>query len=55
MTNPKTKNIDIKTQEGLDLLKIKVKYYNYYAENLKVSDLIKEVEELRNELNRSQS
>ena len=37
-------NIDIKTQEGLDLLKIKAKYYGHYAENLKVLELIAEIE-----------
>ena len=40
-------NIDIKTQEGLDLLKIKAKYYGHYAENLKVLELIAEIEYLR--------
>lgn len=47
MDNPLSKNIDIRTQEGLDLLKIKAKYYDHYAENLKVLELIQEIEELR--------
>lgn len=41
------KNIDISTQEGLDLLKQKAKYYGHYAENLKVLKLIEEIEYLR--------
>jgi hypothetical protein len=45
--NPSSKDIDIKTQEGLDLLKIKAKYYGHYAENLKVLELIEEIESLR--------
>jgi hypothetical protein len=42
--NPSSKDIDIKTKEGLELLKVKAKYYGHYAEALKVMDLIKEVE-----------
>jgi hypothetical protein len=45
--NPSAKLIDITTQEGLDLLKIKAKYYGHYADNLKVLELIKEIEYLR--------
>ena len=45
--NPPTKSIDISTQQGLDLLKVKAKYYGYYAEHLKVMELIEEVERLR--------
>lgn len=41
------KEIDISTQEGLDLLKEKARYYGYYAENLKVLQLIEEIERLR--------
>lgn len=48
--NPPSKDIDVKTQKGLDLLKIKAKYYGYYADFLKVPDLIKEIEELRAQL-----
>ena len=44
--NPASKDIDISTQEGLDLLKIKAKYYGHYAEQLKVLELIEKVEEL---------
>ena len=44
----KAKDIDISTQEGLDQLKIKAKYYDYYAQNLKVLELIEEIESLRN-------
>lgn len=42
--NPSSKDIDIKTKEGLELLKIKAKYYGHYAEFLKVPELIKEIE-----------
>lgn len=42
-----TKKIDISTQEGLDLLKQKAKFYGYYAENLMVKSLIEEIELLR--------
>lgn len=45
--NPPSKDIDIQTKEGLELLKIKAKYYGHYAEQLKVLELIKEIEELR--------
>jgi len=45
--NPPTKSIDISTQDGLDLLKIKAKYYGHYADNLKVLELIEEIERLR--------
>ena len=39
--------IDVSTQEGLDLLKERAKFYGYYAENLKVLELIKEVQNWR--------
>jgi hypothetical protein len=42
--NPTSKDIDIQTKEGLELLKIKAKYYGHYAEALKVLDLIREIE-----------
>lgn len=45
--NPPAKSIDIGTQEGLELLKTKAKYYGHYATNLKVLELIEEVERLR--------
>ena len=45
--NPSSKSIDISTQEGLDLLKQKARYYGHYAEQLRVLELIQEVEELR--------
>ena len=45
--NPASKNIDIKTLEGLDLLEIKADYYGHYAEQLKVGDLINEIKRLR--------
>jgi hypothetical protein len=45
--NPPHKDIDIHTQEGLELLKIKAKYYGHYAEHLKVLELIEEIEKLR--------
>lgn len=45
--NPPTKSIDISTQEGLDLLRIKAKYYGHYAEFLKVVELIDEIESSR--------
>jgi hypothetical protein len=41
------KYIDIQTQEGLDVLKQKAKYYGYYADNLMVRELIEEIERLR--------
>jgi hypothetical protein len=44
----KSKDIDISTQQGLDDLKEKAIYYGYYAENLKVPELIEEIETLRN-------
>ena len=47
MNNPPSKNIDISTQEGLDLLKLKAQYYGHYAEQLRVLELIKIVEDLR--------
>jgi hypothetical protein len=47
MNNPSSKNIDINAQEGLDLLKEKAKYYGHYAENLKMLELIEEIEKLR--------
>ncbi len=45
--NPATKSIDISTQGGLDLLKMKARYYGHYAEQLKVLELIEEIENLR--------
>lgn len=45
--NPATKDVDIATQKGLDLLKTKAKFYGHYAENLKVLELIQEIENLR--------
>jgi molecular chaperone GrpE (heat shock protein) len=45
--NPPLKSIDIDTNEGLELLKTKAKYYGHYAENLKVLELIAEIERLR--------
>jgi hypothetical protein len=48
--NPASKDIDIKTQKGLDLLKIKAKYYGHYAEFLQVLKLIEEIELLRHDL-----
>ena len=45
--NPSSKDIDIKTQEGLEKLKIKAKYYGHYADFLLVPQLIQEIEELR--------
>jgi hypothetical protein len=47
--NPSAKNIDVKTQEGLELLKTKARFYGHYAEQLKVLELIEEVERLREE------
>ena len=46
--NPDSKKIDISTQDGLNLLKLKAKYYGHYAEQLKVLELIEEIEYLRN-------
>jgi hypothetical protein len=48
MSNPPSKDIDIKTQEGLDLLKEKARYYGHYAEQLRVLELIEEIENIRN-------
>ncbi len=48
--NPPAKSIDVTTQEGLDLLKIKAKYYGHYADNLKVKELIERIEYLENEI-----
>ena len=48
--NPPTKSININTQEGLDLLKHKAKFYGHYAENLKVLELIEEIEILKEEM-----
>ena len=45
--NPPSKDINVTTQKGLDLLKTKAKYYGHYAEHLKVFELIKEIEELK--------
>jgi hypothetical protein len=45
--NPSSKDINIKTQEGLDKLKLKADYYGHYAEFLKVKDLIQEIEDLK--------
>ena len=45
--NPTTKDIDISTQKGLDLLRVKAKFYGHYAENLKVLELIETIEKLR--------
>jgi len=45
--NPSAKNIDVKTQEGLELLKVKARFYGHYAEQLKVLELIEEIEQLR--------
>lgn len=47
VTNLSTKNIDIFTEEGLSKLKDKAKFYGYYAQNLKVLELIEEIESLR--------
>jgi len=43
-----SEDIDIRTPEGLELLKVKAKYYGHYAEFLKVFELIEEIERLRN-------
>lgn len=45
--NPASKDINISTQEGLNLLKIKAKYYGHYADQLKVWDLIERIEKLK--------
>jgi hypothetical protein len=45
--NPSSKDIDVQTREGLEKLKVKAKYYGHYAEQLKVLELIKEIERLR--------
>jgi hypothetical protein len=47
VTTNNPKNIDISTQAGLDLLKIKADYYGHYADFLKVKELIAEIENLR--------
>lgn len=48
------KKIDISTQEGLDLLKTKAKYYGHYTEQLQVLELIQEIERLKKDsLNKS--
>lgn len=49
--NPPSKSIDISAQEGLDLLKSRAQYYGHYAEQLKVLELIKIVEDLRADVN----
>lgn len=43
----KMKDINVHTQEGLELLKAKARYYGHYAEHLKVLELIEEIERLR--------
>lgn len=48
--NPSSKSIDISTEEGLELLKIKARFYGHYAENLKVLEMIEEIEKLRMEV-----
>ena len=45
--NPDSKKIDINTQEGLELLKIKAKFYGHYADHLKVLELIRQIEDLK--------
>ncbi len=45
-SNPSSKDIDVQTQDGLELLKTKAKYYGHYAEQLKVLELIEEIERL---------
>ena len=45
--NPSSKDIDVKNQNDLEKLKVKAKYYGHYAEQLKVLDLIEEIERLR--------
>jgi hypothetical protein len=47
MNNPDSKKIDIQNQDGLELLKVKAKYYGHYAEQLKVLELIEEIERLK--------
>ena len=44
--NPPSKSINVKTQEGLNLLKLKAAYYGHYADNLKVLELIAIAEEV---------
>jgi hypothetical protein len=46
-TNPSSKDINIHVQEGLDLLKLKCKYYGHYSDNLLVLELIEQIEILR--------
>ena len=48
--NHPSKNIDINTQEGLDLLKQKARYYGHYADNLKVLELISLIEKTNSQL-----
>lgn len=48
--NFSSKDIDVKTQEGLELLKAKAKYYGHYAEQLKVLELIEELELAKDQL-----
>lgn len=43
----KASDIDISTEQGLKDLKEKAIYYGHYAEQLKVMDLIEEIERLR--------
>jgi hypothetical protein len=50
MNNPDSRKIDIRTKEGLELLRIKAKYYGHYAEFLKVVELIDLVEELQSSI-----
>lgn len=48
--NPDSRKINIRTKEGLDLLRQKAKYYGHYAEQLKVTELIDLVEELQSSI-----
>jgi hypothetical protein len=50
MNNPDSRKIDIRTKEGLELLRIKAKYYGHYAEFLKIVELIDLVEELQSSI-----
>ena len=43
----KAVDIDIHTKQGLHYLKEKAVYYGHYAEQLKVLELIEEIERLR--------
>lgn len=47
--NPPSNKIDVQTKNGLELLKTKAKFYGHYAEQLKVLELIEEIENLRNQ------